>query len=101
AIAHHYTEANLVEPAIDYWLKAGERAVARSAYVEALGHLTRGLELTRTLRTSPEQNRKELHFLTLIGPVTRSVKGGGTDDTLRAFQVATATQSLTRAQEIA
>jgi class 3 adenylate cyclase len=42
--AHHFTEAGLVEPAIDYWLKAGQHA-ARSANAEALHHLARGLEL--------------------------------------------------------
>ena len=35
-IAHHYTEAGLIEQAIPYWQRAGERAAQRSAYVEAI-----------------------------------------------------------------
>jgi predicted ATPase len=38
-LAHHFTEAGLSGPAVDYWSKAGERALERSAYAEAVGHL--------------------------------------------------------------
>jgi predicted ATPase len=34
-LAHHYTEAGLNERAVGYWQQAGERAVQRSANVEA------------------------------------------------------------------
>src|SRR5207247_9797835 len=44
-VAHHFTEAGLVEPAIDYWLKAGQQAARRSANAEALNHFARGLDL--------------------------------------------------------
>src|SRR5262249_30389097 len=44
-LAHHYTEAGLVEQAIPYWQQAGQRATQRSAYVEAISHLSRGLVL--------------------------------------------------------
>src|SRR5207248_319125 len=46
-LAHHYTEAGLTEQAISYWKRAGERATARSANLEALGHLNRGLDLLK------------------------------------------------------
>ena len=45
-VAHHFTEAGLLEPAIDYWLKAGNLALSRSANAEAVKHLRRGIELT-------------------------------------------------------
>ena len=35
AIARHYTEAGLADPAARYWLAAGELALSRSAYAEA------------------------------------------------------------------
>lgn len=38
-LAHHYTEANVVDLALTYWRRAAERAAARLAYVEALGHV--------------------------------------------------------------
>ena len=44
-LAHHFTEAGLAEKAAGYWLKAGARSRDRSANVEAIGHLTKGLAL--------------------------------------------------------
>jgi predicted ATPase len=59
-IAHHYTEANLNQKAIGYWQRAGQRAVERSANLEAIHHLDKGLELLRTLPETPERNQQEL-----------------------------------------
>jgi predicted ATPase len=39
-LAHHFAEAGLNGPAVEYWRRAGQRAIERSAYVEAIGHLT-------------------------------------------------------------
>ena len=58
-LAHHYTEAGSVAQAIPYWQRAGQRAIQRSAHVEAVGHLTKGLECSRpsqTLRSAPSKN---------------------------------------------
>ena len=57
-LAHHYTEAGLIEQAIPYWQRAGERATQRSANVEAIAHLTKGLELLKTCRTRPNAPSK-------------------------------------------
>jgi class 3 adenylate cyclase/predicted ATPase len=50
-LAHHYTEARCHKEAARYWQWAGERASARSAYVEAIAHHRKGLEV---LKTNPE-----------------------------------------------
>ncbi len=52
-LAHHFSEANVPESAIEYWQKAGERAVRRSANAEAVHHLRAGLELLRQLGRRP------------------------------------------------
>ena len=59
-LAHHYTEAGLSETALAYWQWAGQRAVARSAHVEAIMHFRKGLELLQTLPVTPERDRQEL-----------------------------------------
>ena len=41
-LAHHYTEAGLIEQALPYWQRAGQRASQRSANVEAMAHFTKG-----------------------------------------------------------
>jgi predicted ATPase len=51
-LAHHYTEAGLAEQAIPCWQRAGERALQRSANLEAVSHLTRDLEALSTLPES-------------------------------------------------
>jgi predicted ATPase len=59
-VGQHYTEAGLIVQAIPYWEKAGQRASQRSAYVEAISHLTMGLELLKTLPDTPERAQQEL-----------------------------------------
>src|SRR5207249_5341326 len=59
-VAHHYTEAGLIAQALPYWQRAGERATQRSAYVEAVAHLTRGLEVLKALPDTPERVQQEL-----------------------------------------
>src|SRR5262249_49322481 len=44
-LAHHYTEAGLCEPALPYWQRAGRQAARRAAHLEAIAHLTKGLEI--------------------------------------------------------
>src|SRR5262249_20084487 len=48
-LAQHYTEAGLIVQAISYWQQAGQKAVERSANVEAISHFTTGIELLTTL----------------------------------------------------
>jgi len=84
-VAQHFTEAGLVEAAIDYWLKAGHLALSRSANAEAVKHLKQGIELTRSLAPSPERVRKELDFYLALGPAVAATEGYATPETLRVF----------------
>jgi len=69
-LAHHYTEAGLRQQAIDYWLRAGERANNGSANPEAIAHLTRGLKLLDDLPDSSERDEKEFAFqIALLTPL--------------------------------
>jgi class 3 adenylate cyclase len=54
-LAHHYTEAGLIAQALPYWQQAGQHALGRSAYVEALSHLHKGLEVLRVLPDTMER----------------------------------------------
>jgi len=74
-VAHHYTEAGLAEQAIPYWLKAGEQAVKRSANVEAVGHLTQGLDLIDSLPVTPERVQLELKLHATRGAPLVATKG--------------------------
>jgi class 3 adenylate cyclase/predicted ATPase len=48
-VAHHLTQAGLDEPAIEWWGKAGDQALHRSAFKEAAAHLGKAIELADTL----------------------------------------------------
>lgn len=48
-LAYHYTEAGCTLQAVDSWLQAGERALQRSAYDEAVAHLRKGLQVLAIL----------------------------------------------------
>jgi predicted ATPase len=74
-LAHHYTQAGLSAQAIPYWQRAGQRALQRSAYVEAIGHLSKGLEVLTTLPDTSERSQQELVLQTVLGPALMNIKG--------------------------
>jgi predicted ATPase len=76
-LAHHYTEAGLMAQALPYWQRAGQRAIQRSANVEAVAHLRKGLEVLATLPDASERLQHELDMLTTLGPVLTTASGPG------------------------
>jgi len=76
-LAHHFTEAGLREQAIGYWQQAGQRAIERSANLEAIGHLTTALDVLKTLPDTPERTQHELTLYTALGVSLRATKGFG------------------------
>jgi predicted ATPase len=74
-LAHHFTEAGLTEKAVAYWLRAGQRSRDRSALCEAIGQLTRGLQLLDTLEESRARDELELQFRTTLGPAYITAHG--------------------------
>src|SRR5216683_539866 len=69
-LAHHCTEAGLVVQAVRYWRRAGRRAIERTANVEAIAQLSKGLELARTLPASSERLTEEVKLqIALITPL--------------------------------
>lgn len=83
-VAHHFTEASLVEPAINYWLKAGNLALSRSANA-AVGHLEQGLKLIPGIDNPMLRNKLELLLQTSLGNSLRTTKGWSSDSVKRAY----------------
>jgi len=84
-VARHFTEAGLVDLAIDYWLKAGNLALSRSANAEAVKHLREGIELTRSKAPSAQRVRQELDFYLALGPAVAATEGDAAPETLKVF----------------
>jgi predicted ATPase len=84
-LAQHYTEAGLMTQAVPYWQRAGQRALERSANLEAVAHLTKGLELLATLPDTPERVQQELAMQTTLGPALVAIKGFAAPEVLHAY----------------
>ena len=84
-VAHHYTEAGLIEQAVPYWQKAGERATRRSAYVEAIRHFTKGLELLKTLPDTPARAQFELTLQLALGSPLVATKSWAAPEVERIY----------------
>jgi len=84
-LAQHHTEAGEIEQAIDCWLKAGLRATERSANLEAVAHLKRGLELLDGVPDSTDRVRPELTLQSALGTPLLVVKGYSAPETGTAY----------------
>jgi class 3 adenylate cyclase/predicted ATPase len=74
-LAHHCTEAGLIEKAAGLWGKAGQRSLDRSALAEAAAQFTRALDQIATLPGTPALRREQIKFqVALITPLMH-VKG--------------------------
>ena len=87
-LAHHCTEAGLIEKAAGLWGKAGQRSLARSALVEAAAQLTRALDQIATLPGTAALRREQIKLqVALITPLMH-VKGYAAAETKAAAEQA-------------
>ncbi|KKL79312.1 hypothetical protein LCGC14_2016110, partial [marine sediment metagenome] len=84
-LAYHYTEAGCHEQAVAYWQQAGQRARQRSANMEALDHLTKGLEGLKPLPDTPVRTQLELDFLIALGLAYRLTRGYTAPEAARIY----------------
>jgi predicted ATPase len=87
-VAHHLTQAGLDEPAIEWWGKAGDQALHRSAFKEAAAHLRKAIELADKIaatapRAAPGIDR--LRLQTSLGNALIWAKGHQAPETSAAF----------------
>src|SRR4051812_41156699 len=84
-IAHHLTEAGRLAAAAPEWLRAGPRALARSANLEAIAHLMRGLEVLHKLPTAEVVSSLELDMQISLGSAYTAVRGYSAPETEQAY----------------
>jgi class 3 adenylate cyclase/predicted ATPase/predicted nucleic acid-binding Zn ribbon protein len=85
-LAHHCTEAALIERAVAYWTAAGEHASQRSACAEAVGHYRRAQALLETLEDNPTNREQQLKLMVALGPALIMSGGPGTPDVQAAYR---------------
>jgi len=74
-LAHHFTEGRMLEQAVVYWCRAGQRSVTKSAFVEAIGQLRRGLLLIADLPDTRTRKQQELDLQVTLAAALRFPKG--------------------------
>ena len=87
-VAHHFSQAGLIEFAIEWWGKAGERSLERSALVEAVELLTRALDQLATLPSSPARRRKQIKLQVALANALMHTKGFAAPETRAALDQA-------------
>jgi predicted ATPase len=84
-LATHFSQGRDVWRAIPYLRLAGENALRRSAYQEAIEHLTHGLALLHTLPETTQRSTHELAVLTVLGPALMAKKGYAAPEVERTY----------------
>ena len=96
-LAHHFTQAGLTDAAIEWWGKAGDQALRRSAFQEAISHLGKAIEMAdkesdAAPRAAPAAPSQRLKLQARYGQALAWSRGFAAEETKIAF---------TRAQQLA
>jgi predicted ATPase len=92
-IAHHFTEAGLDDLAIEWWGKAGDQALRRSAFQEAIAHLGKAIAMadrvagasTPRATAAPVSQSQRLQLQTSLGQAMMYSRGFASDESKTAF----------------
>lgn len=89
-LAHHCTEAGLIERAAALWGKAGQRSLARSALVEATVQLIRALSQIATLPGTPALRGDQIKLEVALVNALMNTKGHAAPETIASLDRARA-----------
>jgi predicted ATPase len=67
-LGYHYREAGMADAASAHFERAGDRAAARSTYIEAIAHFRASIEEAERLPRKDERTRRTLAVLLKLGP---------------------------------
>ena len=84
-VAYHFTEAGLGEVAVEWWRKAGQQALKRSAYSEAIAHLGKAVAIADGLADEPGRTMNRLHLQIAYGRALRGSLGHSAPETVAAW----------------
>jgi len=76
-LARHFTQAGLVELAIEFWRRAGGRSVDRSAHAEAAAQFQSALDLMGKLPPGQRRDERDLELMLALAVTLIAVHGFG------------------------
>jgi predicted ATPase len=84
-LARHYSRSDNVGKAVEYLGRAGQQAIRRSAYADAISSLSAAIDLLQRLPDSPERVQRELLLQLAVGPALIAAKGWAAPEVERAY----------------
>jgi predicted ATPase len=92
-IAHHFTQGGLDDFAIEWWGRAGDQALRRSAFQEAIAHLGKAIEMADKSAGASQPRAaastaapgQRLKLQTSLGQAMMWSRGYGSDESKTAF----------------
>ncbi len=106
ALAHHFTQAGMTDAAVEWWGKAGDQALRRSAFQEAISHLGKAIEMADKIGVSeprgvaaPAAAGQRLKLQTSYAKATMLSRGFGSEESKTAFTRARELATQTNADE--
>jgi predicted ATPase len=90
ALAYHFTQAGMTDAAIEWWGKAGDQALRRSAFQEAIAHLGKAIEMADKAgegapRATAVLSSQRLKLQTSYGQAMIHARGYSAPETTAAF----------------
>ncbi len=85
-LAYHFTQAGMTEAAIEWWGKAGQRSLERSALLESAEQFTRALAQIATLPATPALRREQIKLQVALANALMTTKGYAAPETKAALE---------------
>jgi class 3 adenylate cyclase len=89
-LAYHFTEADMADHAVQYWLKAGQQALGLSGMTEAAALLGKGLGLISAVPDSKQRQEQELDLQIALGQAMIAMHGYTASAVSQAYERARA-----------
>jgi class 3 adenylate cyclase/predicted ATPase len=83
-LAHHYSHSDNLNKAVEYLGRAGQQAIQRSAYADAINNLDSAIDLLHRLPDSPARIQRELPLQQFLRVAAIPVKGWGAPEVEKA-----------------
>ena len=84
-LAQHWLAAGEIRLAIDYWIKAGQRAMLNSANVEAAKYMDCAIQHLKSLPLDEQRDRLEIQLCLILGAAMIATRGFGSAEAGQAY----------------
>ena len=84
-LAHHYSRTDNVAKAVEYLGRAGQQALQRSAYADAISSISVAIDLLQKWPDNPVRIQRELPLQLALGLALFAVRGRAAPETERAY----------------